>query len=203
MADLLTKFKRSFRENRLLREWKSKEYAVPPPATVKHAVLRRHNIPGATWIETGTAIGDTTSRLAEFAPRVISIEPQPDLHAVAQQRFRDMDNVELICATSEKAFPRLLSELNGDVCFWLDGHYSGGPTFQAESDTPITVELEAISQNLSRLGGISVLIDDIRCFNPNLADFEDYPPLDFIVDWARKNDLKWHIEHDIFVATAS
>ncbi len=200
MANAFSEFRGSFRIRKMFRHWKRRDYAVPAPAVVKHSVLQRHNIPDATWIETGTASGDTTAILAKFSPRVITIEPEPNFHAAAQNRFRDQSNVELICGLSETAFPKLMEDINGDVCFWLDGHYSGSTTFQAETDTPITVELQAIEQNLSRLGRVSVLIDDVRCFDPDLPGFQDYPSLDYLVDWARNVGLKWHIEQDIFVA---
>lgn len=63
--------------------------------------------------------------------------------------------------------------------------------------------MQEISASLDRFDRIAVLIDDIRCFDPDLPGFSDYPPLDHVVDWARENNLKWHIEHDIFVATGS
>jgi hypothetical protein len=44
------------------------------------------------------------------------------------------------------------------------------------------------------------MIDDVRCFDPSVREYADYPPLDELVDWARANRLRWHIEHDIFVA---
>jgi hypothetical protein len=94
----------------------------------------------------------------------------------------------------------LLAAINGDVNFWLDGHYSAGPTFKGRSDTPIIEELSCISANLGRLGRACVLIDDLRCFDPTLLEFSSYPSIDYLVNWARENNLKWHVEHDIFVA---
>jgi len=186
----------------MFRDWHKRGYDAPSPAVVKHAVLRRHNIDGATWIETGTAKGDSTAVIAEFAPRVVTIEPQADFHKAAQERFRDTPVVDARHGTSETVFPELLAELQGDVCFWLDGHYSGSITFQAESDTPIVLEMQTIEAHMPHLGRVAVLIDDIRCFDPSLPDYKDYPPLDDVVDWARRCGLKWSIEQDIFVAVS-
>jgi hypothetical protein len=44
------------------------------------------------------------------------------------------------------------------------------------------------------------MVDDVRCFNPHIAEFSGYPDMDYLVDWARQHGFKWHIEHDIFVA---
>lgn len=151
-------------------------------------------------METGTFLGETTEVLAANAQFVYSLEPEPVLYARAVGKFRRYRNVSIINATSEQSFPTLLPQLSGVVNFWLDGHYCAGVTYKGQKDTPIVEELEQIELNLGRFSQASVLVDDIRCFNPSIADFAAYPPLDFLVDWARRNSLVWHIEHDIFVA---
>ena len=90
----------------------------------------------------------------------------------------------------------MLQKLNGNINFWLDGHYSGDITFKGEKETSIEIELQSISKNINHFNKIAVLIDDVRLFKKD----SNYPPLDILVDWARENKLNWHIEHDIFVA---
>jgi len=102
--------------------------------------------------------------------------------------------------TSEEQLPQLLPTLSGDVNFWLDGHYSAGMTYQGSVDTPIVAELACIEGQMPRFRNIVVLIDDVRCFDPTAPEFAQYPSLDLLVDWARRNRFHWHIEHDIFVA---
>jgi hypothetical protein len=34
---------------------------------------------------------------------------------------------------------------------------------------------------------VAVLVDDVRCFDPQIEEFSTYPPIDFLVDWARSN----------------
>jgi hypothetical protein len=51
------------------------------------------------------------------------------------------------------------------------------------------------------MGRVVVMIDDIRCFDPDVD--AAYPSLDYLVDWARSHGFSWHIEHDIFVAKRS
>lgn len=196
-----TSIYRRLRHGKALREWMEDDFVVPVPAVVKRAVLRRHHIPGAVWIETGTFQGDTTAFLARFASHVVSLEPGRELFAKAQARFSDNPAVQIINAPSETAFPGLLSDLEGPVCFWLDGHYSGGSTFQGETDTPIGGEMDAIEAALPRLGSVAVLIDDIRLFDSKNPIHSGYPSLDVVVDWARRCGLNWKIEHDIFIAT--
>ena len=152
-----------------------------------------------TWVETGTYVGDTTAILAKQARQVYSIEPAPALSSRAQQRFAKYKNVEIIRGTSEAVFPVLLPKLSGDVSFWLDGHYSAGETFKGGQDTPIRQELDAIAAILPQLGRVVILVDDVRCFDPSLPEFSDYPSRDWLVEWAGRLNLKWHIEHDIFI----
>lgn len=58
----------------------------------------------------------------------------------------------------------------------------------------------SIENNLTRYEKVAVLVDDIRCFDPAVPEYADYPDLNYLVDWARRNKLNWHIEHDIFIA---
>jgi hypothetical protein len=145
-------------------------------------------------------MGDTTSLLSKVAKMVYSIEPEPTLFSEAEQRFSNTSNVKMIKGLSEGVFPRLLPTISGDICFWLDGHYSAGITFQGPQDTPIMDELSAIGENIARMSKVVVMVDDIRCFDPKNPEFSAYPAVDVLVDWARKHNLKWHIEHDIFIA---
>ncbi len=157
-------------------------------------------ISGATWIETGTFLGQTTQLLARNATHVYSIEPEIRLYKRANKLFRGAKNIKIINGTSEDVFPELLPIISGNVNFWLDGHYSAGITFKGPKDTPIIDEITHIGRNINRYQKVCVLIDDIRCFNPRLPEYRSYPSLETLVEWARKYQLDWHIEHDIFIA---
>ena len=143
-------------------------------------------------------MGDTCAELAEIAPRVITLEPDQALFQNAERRFKGNPRVEVVFGTSESKLPSLLQDITGPINFWLDGHYSGGITHRGQTDCPVFEELKTIQSHLSRFTDVCILIDDIRCFDPCIPDYSDYPKLDFLVDWARSNGLKWSIEHDIF-----
>jgi hypothetical protein len=187
-------------EDNAYRDWADREFAAPSPHFVKQKVLLRNGLRDATWVETGTYMGDTTSVLSKVGKMVYSIEPEPTLFSKAEQKFSDASNVRIIKGLSEDVFPKLLPTISGDVCFWLDGHYSAGITFKGPQDTPIIQELIAIGQNIAQMDKVVVLVDDVRCFDPRNPEFSAYPPVDGLVDWARKHHLSWHIEHDIFIA---
>lgn len=182
------------------REWKERHFAAPSPSDIKRAVLVRHSRSNVTWVETGTFMGDTAALLAKHSKHVHTIEPDKTLHEKAATRFENDPKVNAIRGVSEEVFPQLLPTLNGAVNFWLDGHYSGGITFQGTTDCPVRDELLHIEKNMENFEKVIVLIDDIRCFRPEVPEFSDYPDLDYLVDWARRNSLSWSIEHDIFIA---
>ena len=200
LSDLIRKVKWWIRHPMDARVWRKRRYDVPAPQSVKWAVLDRHMTRGATWVETGTYLGDTTDFLAKRASMVFSIEPADTLYEACKHRFRNRANIKLIHGTSETAFPGLLKELSGNVCFWLDGHASGGVTFRGKLATPVLEELRAIEQMMSCYSSTVVLIDDMRCFEPQNPEFPDYPSRNELVAWAVRNSFVWNIEHDIFIA---
>jgi hypothetical protein len=180
-----------------LRAWIGSGYEPPAPHFIKQSILLRHGIPGSVWVETGTHYGSTTKVLSKAFAGVHTIEPSQELYNEASDELEKLNNVFRYLGTSEAHFASILNRLSGDVCFWLDGHFSGANTYQGAKDTPIRHELEALKSRLPELGPVVVFIDDIRLSHTQLID---YPSLDFYVDWSRSCDLNWLIENDIFIA---
>ena len=163
--------------------------------------LTRHGIAGATWIETGTYLGDTTEFLARSALMVFSIEPGPKLFADAVAFFARYDNVQILCGLSEEILPALLPKIGGpDVCFWLDGHYSDELTHKGPQDTPIADELSAIANHVRRWKRTVVFVDDVHLFTGQKHIYGPYPPMSDLMDWAKRQNLRYTIENDIFIA---
>jgi hypothetical protein len=177
--------------------WARKNFEGPAPFSVKIKYLLAHGHPNATWVETGTYLGETTKRLSKVSARVYSIEPSNLLFAFTSWRFRGTNNVELFHGTSETQFPIVVGNLSGPVNFWLDGHFSGDITFKGEVDSPIVAELGCIESHLDRLKEVAIFIDDIRLFG--MKD-SGYPDLGYLVEWCNRNRLSWFIEFDIFQA---
>ena len=90
-----------------------------------------------------------------------------------------------------------------NVCIYLDAHLCqdhliNKKTFgNEETGTPIKIELNVIESEKNNFDNINLLIDDIRLFDIN---FQNYPSKNYLVDWCKKNNFKWEISHDIFVA---
>ena len=182
----------------IMRQWKKRDYLENSPQIVTQKVFHKYGIKDAPWVETGTYLGLTTNFLSGLFPHAYTVEPEPKLYAAACKRFKGK-NVTLFNDVSENIFPSLLPKLSGNVNFWLDGHYSAGITFKGEKDCPVEDELNAIEKNLDNFDKIIILIDDVRCFLPNNSSYTDYPSIDYLVDWARRMNFHWRIEHDIFI----
>ncbi len=168
-------------------------------SATRQDVLTRNGLFDAIWVETGTYLGETTQFLSLIAKMVYSIEPEPKLFAFAHAYFKNYANVKIINGLSENILPELLPTLHGDVCFWLDGHYTDELTYKGPQDTPIADELACIGDNLSTMGKIVVMIDDVHLFNGKTHIYGAYPRIEEIADWAAHHKLIWHIEHDIFI----
>ena len=186
------------RQRRDFYAWKQRGYLENSPQKVKQNVFLKYGIEGANWVETGTYLGTTTQYLSNLSHHVYSIEPEQNLYSDARKRFEGR-NVTLFNDTSENVLPSLLPKLNGNINFWLDGHYSAGVTFKGDKDCPVEDELSAIEANFDNFEKISIIIDDVRCFLPSESEYSDYPSIDYLVDWARKMNMIWRIEHDIFI----
>lgn len=181
-----------------LHRWnKRMKCSSPSPHFVKQATLLKHATKNSSWVETGTHLGATTKKLAAIALAVHTIEPSQQCLAIARKNLENVSNIILDAGTSEDCFEDACSAVAGNVCFWLDGHYFGGITHKGDRETPVSHELSVIQGHIGNYATVCILIDDIRCSHLHPDDF---PSLDFYVDWARSNDLNWTIEHDIFIA---
>ncbi|QWC97589.1 hypothetical protein G6729_03985 [Polynucleobacter paneuropaeus] len=183
-----------------LQRWAARGYSAPSPDSVKRACILRNSLPNATWVETGTYLGDTTEELAKIGKHVYSLEPDLHLYENAKNRFGSFHNVSIINSTSEDYFPKLVNILNNDACFWLDGHFSGESTYKGPNDTPIVIELNHIKDALKNLNKVVIMVDDIRLFTGEVHSYGPYPKIDYLVKWALEAGLDWHIEQDIFIA---
>src|ERR1700676_2226274 len=59
------------------RTWETREFAAPSPGIIKRSCVLRSGLRDATWVETGTYLGETTRKLAQIGKMVYSIKPEP------------------------------------------------------------------------------------------------------------------------------
>ncbi len=140
----------------------------------------------------------------KYQKKTISIEADKNLYETSYKKLKNFENVEILNGKSEDLLNKVISE-NLDfknVCIYLDAHLCQDhvrniKTFGSEnSATPILNELEVVTKYIKKFEKIVVLIDDIRLFQ---GDFQNYPNKNTLVDWCRKNNFLWEIEHDIFI----
>jgi hypothetical protein len=203
-ASLIIIFHKKQRDYNQFITWIKMDFLQPSPYVIKLATLKRYGASNDAWVETGTFRGQTTRNLASMGKFVVSIEPSEYLYNEARLELRDCGNVELLHGTSEEKLETAIQEVKSkgysSLSLWLDGHYSDGPTYKGEKDSPIVYELHVVERALSYFDNLTVLVDDVRCFDPENPIFSDYPTINYLVDWATRLNLKWTIEFDIFIA---
>ena len=199
-------FKKKFWKHinrRSLNNWYKRNFSSPSPEFVKHQVIKKYNLQKSLWIETGTYYGDTTKILSDIAEKVISIELDKRLYDLAIKKFENLKKINVINGQSQNLLEDILkNESYKNLCLFLDAHtcldhITNKLVSKNETlETPIMIELNIIESYIKKFNNINILIDDIRLFD---GKTQNYPNINEIVDWARKNNSSWFIEHDIFI----
>jgi hypothetical protein len=187
------------------KNWKKRQFSSPSPEFIKHDVLKSNTLENCLWIESGTYYGNTTNMLSKIAHKVISIEADERLFNLAKKKFKKINNIEIVLGKSEDLLKDILKKNYSykNICIYLDAHLCqdhliNKKTFGSEeTGTPIKIELNSIENEKNNFDNINLLIDDIRLFDEN---FQNYPSKNYLVDWCKKNNFKWEILHDIFIA---
>jgi hypothetical protein len=192
-------FRQLFVANTLFK-WHKNNYSIPNPQFVKEEVFKKYNLQNSIWIETGTFRGTSTIFLSKIADNVVTLEPVREFYEDVKERLKNLKNVTFINKTSEEGIEEAIKNIpdNKNVCFWLDGHFSEGNTFLGEKHSPIEYELAIIENHLNRLKDVRILVDDFRLFQ-NYDKENIYPSKFFLVDWAKKNNMNFEVEFDIFI----
>ena len=111
-------------------------------------------------VESGTYIGDGVREALRCGfKRIISYEVSPSIYNSTFGWFSTTPNVELYLKSSLNMGDEINS-IGERITFWLDGHYSGGPTSYDKKKCPLLEELEIIKKH-TRKDHI-ILIDDVR-----------------------------------------
>lgn len=145
----------------------------PLPAAERVEIIRADAAGYRVFVETGTADGYTTAALLDAFARLYTIELDPDFYLASMRRFALEPKVLTIHGDSSSVLPELLHVMHEPAVYWLDAHWSGGPT-RGPVDTPIVAELAEI---LKHGRPDTILIDDARLFGtdpayPTVADLE-------------------------------
>lgn len=124
-------------------------------------VITPLNPKSLVFIETGTWMGDTAQKAIELGFKEIrTVELSNNLFNKAVNRFKNNSNVKLYNGSSDQKIEEMISDVNDQILFWLDAHYSGGDTALGKEISPLYKELDIIAKH-QRKDHI-ILIDDIR-----------------------------------------
>lgn len=163
------------------------------PGPLVHRLRRKWRI--NFFVETGTAYGDTTELAAIMFDQVWSCDIDGKLIEKARDRIKDYPGVKLSIESSPDFLRRIKPELAQPVMYWLDAHWSGGPT-KPVKESPLLEEIGAISS----LNGHSViLIDDIELIEtppPLPHDPTQWPTMDKVrkalSSWGEPYHFEWY-----------
>jgi hypothetical protein len=125
------------------------------PEDIAEKLAQRFSIERA--VETGTYRGESTRRLARLFPKVETIELSARLALQARLKFLRSRNVRVLRGNSAE----LLGPSEAPTLYWLDAHWSGGPTAGATAECPLLAEIEATSPGDEH---DCYLIDDAQLF---------------------------------------
>jgi len=127
-------------------------------------ILRKY--PNRYFVETGTFMGEGVQYALKAAfPNIISLELGEDLARNAQQLFQQNNNVKIIQGDVQYILWDAIKDIQEPITFWLDGHYSGGPTVKSDIPDPIIRELRIIERHPVKTH--TILVDDIRLYKEN------------------------------------
>ena len=112
--------------------------------------------------ETGTFHGEGAEALSRVFPSVVTVELSEELHTRAKARLRAKPNISFVLGDSRHVLPRLVDP--SVPTFWfLDGHWSDGPTAGGDAQCPVMAEIRALA---SGHPNDCIVIDDARLFWP-------------------------------------
>lgn len=133
------------------------------------------------FIESGTYYGETTQLASLLFNKIYSIELDLNLFNKSKELFKNNQNVTILQGDTIKILPKLLSEVNHNTIFWLDGHNSGPGTSVGEIDFPALQECEIIDKMFLGKYGL-ILIDDVRMFGSGHSAQIDNSLIDISID---------------------
>ena len=114
-----------------------------------------------TFIETGTAHGDTIFTMEPYFQTLYTIEIQKEFHTNTKNRYNG-NKIHFLLGDSDDILQTLLPTISEKAIFFLDGHWSSGNSGKGKKDVPLLEELTHI-HTLFQNSAILV-IDDCRLF---------------------------------------
>lgn len=142
--------------------------------------------------ETGTFHGEGTEALAEVFPSVVTVELSEELHAATRARLGANARISFALGDSRDVLPGLVDP--SKPTFWfLDGHWSDGPTAGRDDQCPVMAEIDALGAGHP---DDCIVVDDARLFlaaPPPPYDPRHWPTIVEVIDGLRRIHPDHHV----------
>ena len=180
---------RESQERRRIQDWLQSGKVGPAPHLVKQANLRRiqSQFHTSVLVETGTFRADMMVAMSPYFEQLYSVELSESLCTFSRGRCSHLKNVDIRQGASEDVLAEICGTLNGQVLFWLDGHFSGGDTALGTTECPVVSELRTILAH-PQITPV-IVIDDAREFNGTRS----YPTIREIVQILNAGGARLHV----------
>ena len=144
------------------------------------------------FVETGTYHGDTIIEMSNYFDKLYTIELSNNLYEQFQQKNYNKEKIKSILGDSSEKISEVITELQSDTIFFLDGHFSSCGTAKGSKDVPLIEELLVINELFHKES--IIIIDDFRLFNTNFSEDWTEITLDSV-----RNVIKNRIVKEIIV----
>lgn len=123
------------------------------------------------FIESGSLYGDGIQSAIEAGfKEIYSIELAQPYYDHCVERFKNVSYVYIILGDSHLVLGELLSKIDRQITFWLDGHFCGGDSGFGKYESPLVQELEIIKTHPIKTH--TILVDDLRCWKKETHGFD-------------------------------
>jgi hypothetical protein len=124
-------------------------------------IFSKHGKRFPIFVETGTLHGETIRKMEKHFDQLHTIEIKPEYRDAASKAYKG-DKIKFWLGDSALTMPTVVSELDNNTIFFLDGHWSCGDTGRGPKDCPLYEELTSINEEFKHEA--IIIIDDVRLF---------------------------------------
>lgn len=123
------------------------------------------------FIETGTYLGETIFPMEPYFRELYTIEINPILYHDTKNKYSG-NKIKFYLGDSSQILKDILPNIESNIVFFMDAHWSGGLTGRGNKDCPLNEELYNINK-LFKHNAI-IIIDDYRLFGKKLNEDWSY-----------------------------
>ena len=160
--------------------------------------------PNEVFVETGTYSGDgVRCAISCGFENIRSVELSKKFYRKCKEKFKNNPEVHLFLGTSEDCLWDMIHDVDTNITFWLDAHFSKGRTQKGPELCPLLKELDIISKHSIKTH--TIIIDDVRDIGtPNFGDITLDKVFEAIMKINSNYNIRFYngvVKDDILVTT--